>query len=348
MLSNKIPLGLLIVSFQVFAGDQLLNIDFGDVVPGLPQKVGKAAFGFTDHDQWNLVRQGRRDLIWSDGSPCGASLAISNPLGLWGSQSPDSMLETYLYSGGANIPIVLTNVPPGFYDLYFYAHGEPGLENGVVQVSASDQDYGIKTTSTLAGWSTPLWTEGKQYVLFNSIAVGDDGKLSILVKPGEAKKAVVNGMQLIRRELHKTRAKAVAEVLNGFVVAIHIVEPGYGYTEPPQIDIVGGGGTGASAVATLSNSRVSSISLTSAGIGYSSLPIVTIEPPPFLPTITVRVTRVAVDLTTVIGGKYQLEVSDDLQSWNNAGEPFIADREVLTQEFSTDSGGRFFRLNQLP
>ncbi|MBY0275394.1 hypothetical protein K2Z84_08635 [Candidatus Binatia bacterium] len=55
--------------------------------------------------------------------------------------------------------------------------------------------------------------------------------------------------------------------------AFHVVSPGSGYTSAPQVEIVGGGGSGAAALATLDASGgVANVVLVSPGRGYASEP----------------------------------------------------------------------------
>jgi len=54
--------------------------------------------------------------------------------------------------------------------------------------------------------------------------------------------------------------------------SIKIVDPGTGYTTPPEVVITGGGGSGASAQALIKNGRISDIIIKNPGYGYSSSP----------------------------------------------------------------------------
>jgi hypothetical protein len=65
----------------------------------------------------------------------------------------------------------------------------------------------------------------------------------------------------------------------GFLVAATITDGGYGYTTPPIVRIVGGGGSGAVATATVSNGVVTGITILNAGSGYTNTPVVAIAPP---------------------------------------------------------------------
>ena len=77
-----------------------------------------------------------------------------------------------------------------------------------------------------------------------------------------------------------SQATAMATVVNGFITAITVLNPGVGYTEPPLVTISDSTGSGAVATASISDSSVTSITVMDAGSGYSSTPTITIDPPP--------------------------------------------------------------------
>jgi hypothetical protein len=143
-------------------------------------------------------------------------------------------------------------------------------------------------------------------------------------------------------------ATATATVVNGFVVGINLTDGGCGYTNPPLVQIVGGGGSNATAVATVANGIVNGISVMNAGFGYTNTPQVLIASPPFLPWLNITTSQVRVTAHVMIGQTYVLQSSTDLVNWTNVGPPFTAQAEVITQVFDVDSVGRFFRLLQLP
>ena len=144
------------------------------------------------------------------------------------------------------------------------------------------------------------------------------------------------------------KATATSQVVNGFVVGAKITDGGFGYDSPPAVLLVGGGGSGATAVATIENGVVTAINIISPGSGYTSAPHIRIASPPFSPKLSIDVTRVRVSLEVVLGRKYQIESSTDLQVWLKAGDAFIAQDEVLQQDFDVDISGRYFRINQVP
>ena len=76
----------------------------------------------------------------------------------------------------------------------------------------------------------------------------------------------------------KKQATAVCSVVNGFVVAVVITDPGSGYTVAPAVEIVGSG-TGATAIATILNGMVDKITVRSAGVDYSTAPEVRVGAP---------------------------------------------------------------------
>ncbi|MBI2928136.1 MAG: LamG domain-containing protein [Verrucomicrobia bacterium] len=144
------------------------------------------------------------------------------------------------------------------------------------------------------------------------------------------------------------KARATAQVVNGFVVGATITDAGCGYTEAPLVLIQGGGGSGGTATAVVSNGVVVAINITSAGSGYTSVPKIEIASPPFVPTLSIRVSRQRVTQNVVLGRKYILESSTDRITWTAVRQPFTATSETITEEFDVDDTGRFFQIRQVP
>jgi hypothetical protein len=144
------------------------------------------------------------------------------------------------------------------------------------------------------------------------------------------------------------KAIASADVVNGFVVGVTVSDVGAGYDTPPVVLLVGGGGFGATALATVLKGAISAIKIVNPGSGYTSTPTVRIASPPFTPKLSIDVAKVRVRLEVVLGQRYQIESSADLQVWQKAGDAFIAQDEDLQQDFEVDISGRYFRINQVP
>ena len=144
------------------------------------------------------------------------------------------------------------------------------------------------------------------------------------------------------------KATSTAQVVNGFVVGTKITDGGFGYDTPPAVLLFGGDGSGATAIATVANGIVTAINITSSGNGYTSAPIVRIASPPFAPKLGIEISKVYVRMSVVLGRKYQLEASTDLNTWTTTGTAFIAQDEELVQEFDVNEVGRYFRINQVP
>lgn len=83
-------------------------------------------------------------------------------------------------------------------------------------------------------------------------------------------------------------ATAIAEMIGGIVVCndnlnpqaksvqrVLITNAGYGYTTPPGVRFIGGGGSGAAATATIGNGIVGVITVTNSGSGYVNPPTIT-------------------------------------------------------------------------
>ena len=129
------------------------------------------------------------------------------------------------------------------------------------------------------------------------------------------------------------KAIASADVVNGFVVGVTVSDVGAGYDTPPVVLLVGGGGIGATALATVLKGAISAIKIVNPGSGYTSTPTVRIASPPFTPKLSIDVAKVRVRLEVVLGQRYQIESSADLQVWQKAGDAFIAQDEDLQQDF---------------
>lgn len=103
------------------------------------------------------------------------------------------------------------------------------------------------------------------------------------------------------------QASAMAQVVNGFVVGISLIDGGFGYDRAPSILLVDGGGTGARATAIMSGSSLIDIRIDDPGQGYSQAPMVVVSPPPreALPaTVAAQVVNgFIVGFTVVNGGR---------------------------------------------
>jgi hypothetical protein len=83
-------------------------------------------------------------------------------------------------------------------------------------------------------------------------------------------------------------ATATAEMISGIVVCndninpisksvqkVLITNPGYGYTSPPRVRFIGGGGSGAAATATIGDAVIGIVTITNSGSGYVTPPTIT-------------------------------------------------------------------------
>ena len=143
-------------------------------------------------------------------------------------------------------------------------------------------------------------------------------------------------------------AEATAQVVNKFVVGASITDGGCGYTNAPFVLIEGGGGSGATATATVENGVVTSINIIDTGSGYTNPPDILIGSPPFVPTVSIAVSRVNVTQHVVLGFNYVLESSPDLNNWTATGPQFTAQSEEITTEFVVNQTGQYFRIRQVP
>ncbi len=185
----------------------LLNINFG--VNDTPARRGPAAIGQDASDFWNRYSRddgaggfrhsgGLTTVYWANGAPSGAGLRVENAAGAWGNGVDDPMFGVFLYplSDDPNVRVTLTNLPPGYYTLLVYAHGgPPDNHTTTVEALSGTTSLGEKRTS-MSGWASTQWEEGKQYVRFESVSVEPDTVLTILAKPADHAFGMINGLQL--------------------------------------------------------------------------------------------------------------------------------------------------------
>ncbi len=183
----------------------------------------------------------------------------------------------------------------------------------VVQVAAGqDHSLALKSNGTVVAWGSNTDYQGQHYSnqsivpsgLSNVVAIGAGGYHSIaltadgqIVSWGANNTLQLSPPQTLRNASQISggwmfsmaltfdpfTAEAEAQAVGGFVVGITILSGGYGYTSTPAVQLMGGGGAGATAVATMSNSIVTDIAITNPGHGYTNAPTVVIAPPPFPP-----------------------------------------------------------------
>ena len=146
------------------------------------------------------------------------------------------------------------------------------------------------------------------------------------------------------------QAAALARIDHGFVVEVDISNPGFGYTTPPNVVLMGGGGSGATASAVVSNGVVTAILIDNPGKGYVSAPIVQIDPPPAAlePTyLSIAVKTVEISMQLNVGRTYVVESSTDMTTWVAAGPSFVATSPNTMQSFDVSPAPTFFRLRDI-
>jgi hypothetical protein len=116
-----------------------------------------------------------------------------------------------------------------------------------------------------AGWSLILvytgpGTRGHQLYLFDNFVYSDMDTNVDFDQDGTAG-GDINGFLVPPR-------------IRNAVLSVAITSVGSGYTSAPQVNLTGGGGTGAVAVANISGGHITSISVLNGGSGYTSAPIV--------------------------------------------------------------------------
>lgn len=144
---------------------------------------------------------------------------------------------------------------------------------------------------------------------------------------------------------HRATAQAIVE--NGSLVRVRITDFGQGYVTNPIVRLIVGGGIGAQVRAVVVNGAVTELIVIENGSGYSEAPRVLIDSPPGTPSLRIEVARVKVIVEVFAENTYLLESSRDLIQWSAIGSPFVAEADLITQEFGVADTGKYFRILRL-
>lgn len=159
-----------------------------------------------------------------------------------------------------------------------FEYEDEDIETGVTEVDEAIKEQGYITTLTLVGVGTTASaitsqvTGGVQKITLINDGQGYRSAPRVAISPpGVGVTATAVAIMTSRSGL--TTAYSIDSVV--------ITNPGYGYTEVPQIYFIGGGGNGADAVVGIatSASSVGIIKITNGGSRYTSSPTVTFSTP---------------------------------------------------------------------
>lgn len=144
------------------------------------------------------------------------------------------------------------------------------------------------------------------------------------------------------------QATAEAVVVNGFVVEIKVVFGGDGYFSAPEVSILGNG-SGASAVAQVKEGKVTKINVLNAGFGYTEPVVVTIGPSGY-PDVTDIQIYSGIKIIGSPGTPVQLQYAstlDDPFPWQPVTN-FIMSEKVVRYFEPLDAFKRYFRTIAIP
>lgn len=264
---------------------------------------------------------------------------------------PGTVIFTAGYDGTPkNFGVIRFTVPSDQGGMYLL---ESAVRSYLDGTRSGDADYHVVVNGGEVFGSFLLPCSAGGYTNLLSLAVGDT--VDFVVGRGADGHLSGSGLKIQARLSHPAipavhRAAARVEVVNGFVVGFVITDPGYGYSasEPPAIRLSDVAGTGATAHAVVENGQVVRIEIDTNGRDYTGNTEVLIAKPPAQPAIAITVSRVTVRMSVVLGRKYQLDTSADMQTWTPSGDPFVAEAEEITQELPVTETQRFFRVREVP
>ena len=68
---------------------------------------------------------------------------------------------------------------------------------------------------------------------------------------------------------------------------------------------------------------VVAVNIINAGCCYTNLPRIAIASPPFVPSLSIAVSKIKISQKVVLGRNYVLESSQDLIAWTAVDAPFV-------------------------
>ncbi|HEX3718020.1 MAG TPA: LamG domain-containing protein [Verrucomicrobiae bacterium] len=160
-----------------------------------------------------------------------------------------------------------------------------------------------------------------------------------------------NGPYRLALEPVQAQAFAVPDVVYGFVVNAAVTNGGSGYTTNPAVNIVGGGGSGATATSQIFDGAVTNIIITDAGFGYTNTPVIEIAPPPAVAISPTVQSVVRLDSSNLAPyDNYQIQYKPALGApWADwSGGLFIPSDATNSQYLSVTNAVAFFRIQHLP
>lgn len=138
-------------------------------------------------------------------------------------------------------------------------------------------------------------------------------------------------------------AEAFATIGDGIIGVITVTDPGSGYIEPPTIQFSGVSSITAQARANIQNGSVTDIRIINAGLGYNTVPVVTISSPPIIGTGSYIKNEVIVGSITANTARVKTwNAATNILQISNISGNFLPG-EVLTGETS----GASYRLEYL-
>jgi hypothetical protein len=229
----------------------------------------------------------------------------------------------------------------------------PALRLDVVRMGASGswfQQYGVGTNQAFAsaGWAITFPAPSGSLQSTHRLGMSLSNSVVRYYLDGALLNSANISKWIADGPLPARIALATAAVANGFVIGVNLTDGGYGYTNIPQVRIIGGGGRGAQAVAVMSNGVVTAVNVLNAGYGYTSTPVVAVAPPyisqPLLGSAAMTLLSFG-DLA--VGGSYQLQ-RQQAWYWTNQGASFTSSGSTRTQMVAGAAGTSSYRLVLTP
>lgn len=198
---------------HTIAVGQLINFQFTS--ESVPVKTGFAVLGASSDDFWNTFfdLEDQDNLRNSAGVQTGAIMDWSSGATPQPQTHSDPVMQTAWSARQGGAPaqqiIAIMDLPAGTYTLVLYAHGPSNGDNARVRalIGTYNQETGVFTADTIlgpedtadgSGWQSSTWTEGQQFVRFNSVVVPSGKDIAFRIDPLTSAYGWYNGFQIKR------------------------------------------------------------------------------------------------------------------------------------------------------
>ena len=249
-----------------------------------------------------------------------------------------------------------------FFNSVRYAYTEQNYIDWIVKTSFVKANHSVGTLNTPVTFKNdnlvdfesyvsevkPYRTKVREYISsYNNIDTGDISVTDFDLPPVYTQSGsniieayvIDNQIQVYDNAIQSYPWKSWYDNVGFTIVSVVITDPGYGYLEPPTVDVISSTGHGAILYPVLGeNGRIDSITIHSPGTGFLEKPTIVISDPPFGQTAT-AVARIGQSLVRTVTVKLKFDRITSNYYINKLQE---------AETFTATSGQTLFTLRWAP